>query len=242
LFGHEKGAFTSAIKTKQGLVEMANGGTLFLDEVGDISPLVQPKLLRFLETGEFRRVGGNDARTVDVRVVSATNKNLNEEVKAGRFRDDLLYRLNVVGLRLPPLREHKEDIPHLIAHFLHRKSRSKTLTPSSVEVLMRYDWPGNVRELEHVIEGAVALAHGDVIEPSDLWMNVGLRADEVTAPREVPVTNLMASLEDVEAEHIERVLHANDWNRTRSAQILGITAKTLYLKIKRYGIRVPEES
>lgn len=241
LFGHEKGAFTSAIKTKQGLVEVANGGTLFLDEVGDISPLVQPKLLRFLETGEFRRVGGNDARTVDVRVVSATNKNLNDEVKAGRFRDDLLYRLNVVGLRLPALREHKEDIPQLVAHFLQRKSRSKTLSPAALEVLMRYDWPGNVRELEHVIEGAVALAHGDIIDPSDLWMNVGLRADAVPEVREAPPANLMASLEDVEAEHIERVLRANAWNRTRSAQILGITAKTLYLKIKRYGIRVPAD-
>ncbi|MCU0452881.1 MAG: sigma-54 dependent transcriptional regulator [Bacteroidetes bacterium] len=242
LFGHEKGAFTSAIKTKQGLVEVANGGTLFLDEVGDISPLVQPKLLRFLETGEFRRVGGNDARTVDVRVVSATNKNLSDEVKAGRFRDDLLYRLNVVGLRLPPLREHKEDIPHLVAHFLHRKSRSKTLSPAAMEVLMRYDWPGNVRELEHVIEGAVALAHGEIIEPSDLWMNVGLRADAVPVSREVMSASPMASLEDVEAEHIERVLRANDWNRTRSAHILGITPKTLYLKIKRYGIRVPPEA
>lgn len=239
LFGHEKGAFTSAIKTKQGLVEVANGGTLFLDEVGDISPLVQPKLLRFLETGEFRRVGGNDARRVDVRVVSATNKNLSEEVKAGRFRDDLLYRLNVVGLRLPTLREHKEDIPHLVALFLHRKSRSKTLTPAAMDILMRYDWPGNVRELEHVIEGAVALAHGEVIEPSDLWMNVGLRADAAPITRELSAASPMASLEDVEAEHIERVLRANDWNRTRSAQILGITPKTLYLKIKRYGIRVP---
>jgi DNA-binding NtrC family response regulator len=239
LFGHEKGAFTSAIKTKQGLVEVANGGTLFLDEVGDISPLVQPKLLRFLETGEFRRVGGNDARTVDVRVVSATNKNLSDEVKAGRFRDDLLYRLNVVGLRLPPLREHKEDIPQLVAHFLHRKSRSKSLSPAALDVLQRYDWPGNVRELEHVIEGAVALAHGDIIEPSDLWMNVGLRAEAVPAAHEVAPANPMASLEDVEAEHIERVLRANEWNRTRSAQILGITPKTLYLKIKRYGIRIP---
>jgi DNA-binding NtrC family response regulator len=210
--------------------------------VGDISPLVQPKLLRFLETGEFRRVGGNDARTVDVRVVSATNKNLSDEVKAGRFRDDLLYRLNVVGLRLPPLREHKEDIPHLVAHFLHRKSRSKTLSPAAMEVLMRYDWPGNVRELEHVIEGAVALAHGEIIEPSDLWMNVGLRADAVPVSREVMSASPMASLEDVEAEHIERVLRANDWNRTRSAHILGITPKTLYLKIKRYGIRVPPEA
>ncbi len=240
LFGHEKGAFTSAIKTKQGLVEVASGGTLFLDEVGDISPVVQPKLLRFLETGEFRRVGGTHARTVDVRVVSATNKNLTEEVKAGRFRDDLLYRLNVVGLRLPSLREHKEDIPQLIDHFLHRKTRSKKISPAAVDVLLRYDWPGNVRELEHVIEGAVALAPGEVIEPSDLWMNVALRGEAPPAPREIESPADLLSLEDLEAEHIERVLRVNDWNRAKSAQILGITPKTLYLKIKRYGIRVPK--
>jgi two-component system NtrC family response regulator len=242
LFGHEKGAFTSAIKTKQGLVEVANGGTLFLDEVGDISPLVQPKLLRFLETGEFRRVGGNDARTVDVRVVSATNKTLSEEVKAGRFRDDLLYRLNVVSLRLPPLREHKEDIPLLVEHFLHRKTRSKKISPEALDVLQRYGWPGNVRELEHVIEGAVALAHEEIIEPADLWMNVALQAESAVPPREPGSVGDLMSLEDLEAEHIERVLRACDWNRTKSAEILGITPKTLYLKIKRYVIRSPKDA
>jgi DNA-binding NtrC family response regulator len=174
LFGHEKGSFTSAIKTKQGLVEVADGGTLFLDEVGDISITTQPKLLRFLETGEFRRVGGTSSRMVDVRVVSATNKNLQEEVKAARFREDLLYRLNVVSLRLPNLKERKEDIPLLVENFLSRKTKTKYLSPDAFQVLMSYDWPGNVRELEHVIEGAVALSHGDVIEPKDLWMNVAL--------------------------------------------------------------------
>ena len=240
LFGHEKGSFTSAIKTKQGLVEVASGGTLFLDEVGDISPLVQPKLLRFLETGEFRRVGGTNSRTVDVRVISATNKNLQEEVRAGRFRDDLLYRLNVVSLRLPPLRERKEDIPLLVEHFLQRKTRTKRIGPGTTEVLTNYDGPGNVRELEHVIEGAIALAHSDVIEPKDLWMNVSLHRQSIEEkPENAPGSIEPESLEEVERRHIEKILRANNWNRAKSAQILGITAKTLYLKIKRYKLIEP---
>jgi DNA-binding NtrC family response regulator len=166
LFGHEKGSFTNAIATKQGLVEVANGGTLFLDEVGDISAMTQPKLLRFLETGEFRRVGGTTAFRVDVRVVSATNKVLLDEVKAGRFREDLLYRLNIVSLRVPPLKERKEDIPALVEFFLQRKSksRSRSFSPEALRVLMEYDWPGNVRELEHVVEGALVLSQSDNIE------------------------------------------------------------------------------
>ncbi len=188
LFGHEKGSFTSAIKTKQGLVEVADGGTLFLDEVGDISITTQPKLLRFLETGEFRRVGGTIRRTVDVRVVSATNKNLQEEVKENRFREDLLYRLNVVSLRLPNLKERKEDIPLLVESFLARKTKTKHLSPEALQVLMTYDWPGNVRELEHVIEGAIALSHSDLVEPKDLWMNVALSTapSQSTAISELP--------------------------------------------------------
>ncbi|MGB2867510.1 MAG: sigma-54 dependent transcriptional regulator [Bacteroidota bacterium] len=241
LFGHEKGAFTSAIKTKEGLVEVANGGTLFLDEVGDISQMTQPKLLRFLETGEFRRVGGTTARTVDVRVISATNKDLQEEVKAGRFREDLLYRLNVVSIRLPNLRERKEDIPKLVEHFLSRKSKTKRVSSGAMEVLMAYDWPGNIRELEHVIEGAVALCHGDIIEPKDLWMNVALsKPAQSSVSSTVPANGQgdLMTLEDLEKIHIEKILKLNRWNRVKSAQILGITPKTLYLKIKRYKIKV----
>jgi len=240
LFGHERGAFTGAVERRCGKFEQAEGGTLFLDEVGDISPLVQPKLLRFLETGEFRRVGGTNSRTVDVRVISATNKNLQEEVRAGRFRDDLLYRLNVVSLRLPPLRERKEDIPLLVEHFLQRKTRTKRIGPGTTEVLTNYDWPGNVRELEHVIEGAIALAHSDVIEPKDLWMNVSLHRQSVEEkPENAPGSIEPESLEEVERRHIEKILRANNWNRAKSAQILGITAKTLYLKIKRYKLIEP---
>ncbi|HXG38052.1 MAG TPA: sigma-54 dependent transcriptional regulator [Bacteroidota bacterium] len=251
LFGHEKGAFTNAYVTKQGLVEVANGGTLFLDEVGDISPMTQPKLLRFLETGEFRRVGGTTSMKVDVRVISATNKNLQNEVKAGRFREDLLYRLNVVSIRLPSLRERKDDIPLLVDYFLKRKSKGnpKKISPAALEVLQRYDWPGNVRELEHVIEGATVISQNDTLEPSDLWINAALSAatrisGTVTSP---PLTtpdngvSELLSLEELEKIHIEKILRHNRWNRVKTAQMLGITPKTLYLKIKRYGLKAHRE-
>ncbi|HSQ74028.1 MAG TPA: sigma-54 dependent transcriptional regulator [Bacteroidota bacterium] len=240
LFGHEKGAFTNAFSTKQGLVEVANGGTLFLDEVGDISPAIQPKLLRFLETGEFRRVGGTNLLTVDVRVVSASNKDLREEVRAGRFREDLLYRLNVVSLIMPPLRDRPEDIPLLAEYFLQRKATSKNskrLSPGALELLHSHDWPGNVRELEHVIEGAILLSSGDIIEESDLQMYFQrgdqLRSAPLPAPPAAAIT-----LEDMERHHIERTLREQKFNRARTAQLLGISKKTLYLKIKRYGLKV----
>lgn len=249
LFGHEKGSFTNAYATKQGLVEVASGGTLFLDEVGDISPMTQPKLLRFLETGEFRRVGGTSAMKVNVRVVSATNKNIQDEVKAGRFREDLLYRLNIVTIRVPALRERKEDIPLLVKYFLTRKSkvRTKSISPAALEFLMNHDWPGNVRELEHVIEGASILCHNDVIEPKDLWMNAALAGPFSGSGKKPEATLLPAigfnghdelmSLEQLEKIHIEKVLQHNNFNRIKSAQVLGITPKTLYLKIKKYKIK-----
>jgi DNA-binding NtrC family response regulator len=245
LFGHEKGAFTNAYSTRQGLVEVANGGTLFLDEVGDISPAVQPKLLRFLETGEFRRVGGPNLLKVDVRVVSATNKDLREEVLAGRFREDLLYRLNIVAVHMPTLRDRKEDIPLLAEYFLVRKATSKTkrtLAPEALDRLTRYDWPGNVRELEHVIEGAVHLAPGDVIRAIDLMLpsfhDPSTAADDHTTPDPKPMTE--GSLAELERRHIGQVLRDNGFNRARCAQVLGISKKTLYLKIKRYDIDVRE--
>lgn len=249
LFGHEKGAFTNAYQTKQGLVEVANGGTLFLDEVGDISPAIQPKLLRFLETGEFRRVGGTNLLTVDVRVISATNKDLREEVTAGRFREDLLYRLNVVTLRVPLLRERKDDIPVLSEFFLNRKAKSKTakqLSPGALSLLMAHDWPGNVRELEHVLEGAVLLSKGDYIEETDLAMYFH-RTDTQPGTGGGGISEALSaipqdavSLEDVERHHIERVLKRYNYSRTRTAEALGISKKTLYLKIKRYGMKVTD--
>ncbi len=246
LFGHEKGAFTNAYATKQGLVEVANGGTLFLDEVGDISPAIQPKLLRFLESGEFRRVGGTNVLTVDVRVVSASNKDLREEVKAGRFREDLLYRLNVVTVYVPPLRERKEDILVLAEYFLRKKSKlknPKTLAPATVSLLMQYDYPGNIRELEHVLEGAILLSSGEQIEPSDLsifFQHRGTDTPSTSPAGDVLYSQESVSLEELERQHIERVLRKHAYNRTKSADELGISKKTLYLKIKQYGFKVEE--
>jgi DNA-binding NtrC family response regulator len=229
LFGHEKGAFTNAYTAKSGLVEVANGGTLFLDEVGDISPIIQPKLLRFLETGDFRRVGGTNELKADVRVVSATNKNLQEEARAGRFREDLLYRLNVITIRVPALRDHREDIPLLIDYFLKKKSKTrepKTLSPKALETMMMYDWQGNVRELEHVIEGAVILSSNQVIDTADLHLN--------DRPAEAHTQSM--SIEDVERLHIEKVLKIFGGNRKKTAEALNISEKGLYLKIKQYGL------
>lgn len=238
LFGHEKGAFTNAYVTKQGLVEVANGGTLFLDEVGDISQPTQAKLLRFLEIGEFRRVGGTASMKVDVRVVSASNKNLPQEVQAGRFREDLLYRLNVVSIQLPLLRERKEDIPLLVDYFLQRqmKSKAKKISPEAMALLMKHDWPGNVRELEHVIEGGIILSQGNIVEPQDLWMNPALLSQSKSSSDNNGQNDLL-SLEELEKIHIEKVLKYNQWNRVKTAHMLGITPKTLYLKIKRYRIK-----
>jgi two-component system, NtrC family, response regulator AtoC len=243
LFGHEKGSFTSAVSTKQGLVEVADGGTLFLDEVGDISLMTQPKLLRFLETGEFRRVGGTVTRKVDVRVISATNKDLQEEVKASRFRGDLLFRLNVVSLRLPNLSERMEDIPELVQHFLAKKSKAKRISEEALALLMKYDWPGNVRELEHAIEGALVMAQTDEIQPKDFWLNSAVRPQIATSPvvTEITGSSRLLSLEELEKIQIEKVLNHSKGDRTKSAKMLGISKKTLYLKIKKYGIRVTNE-
>jgi len=230
LFGHEKGAFTNAYTAKPGLVEVANGGTLFLDEVGDISQTVQPKLLRFLENGTFRRVGGTNELHADVRVLSATNKNLQEEARAGRFREDLLYRLNVFTIRMPALKDHLEDIPQLVEYFLTKKSKTrkpKQVCKEALDALMMYSWPGNVRELEHVIERAIILSSGEIIEPHDLHLT-----DQQTTE---PATKSL-SLDDLERQHIERVLKIFKGNRTKVSEALGISQKTLYTKIKDYGI------
>lgn len=252
LFGYERGAFTNAYNTKQGLVEVAQGGSLFLDEVGDISPAIQPKLLRFLETGEFRRVGGTNTLRVNVRIISATNKDLETEAKEGRFREDLLYRLNVVTLYVPPLKERKEDIPLLVEHFLNKHVRTKPqkrMSPEAMDLLVHHDWPGNIRELEHVVEGAIILSTNEVIETEDLTLNSNLQRSlkprqEVHngiahRPREPVADGEIISLEDLERQHIEKALIQNEWSRIKTAQDLGITPKTLYLKIKRYNIEVP---
>lgn len=246
LFGYEKGAFTNAYAVKQGLVEVANGGTLFLDETGDISMQIQPKLLRFLETGNFRRVGGTHEIHVDVRVISATNKDLHEEVRKGKFREDLLYRLNVVTLHMPLLRDRLEDIPLLVEYFLKKKAKikePKIISPEALEVLMNYTWPGNVRELEHVIEGAVLLSQDYVIQPTDLKIHVGGRGNSIAPHTEVVqitqnLNHQTLSIDEIERNHIENVLKMMKGNRTKTAEILKISQKALYLKIKRYNIKL----
>jgi DNA-binding NtrC family response regulator len=241
LFGHEKGAFTDAIAAKQGIVEIANRGTLFLDEVGEISLMVQPKLLRFLQTGEFRRVGSNTIMRADVRVISATNKDLRQEVAAGRFREDLLYRLNVITLKLPVLRDRKEDIPLLVDYFLKHKVRSKEPTridPSALEMLMKYSWPGNVRELENVIERAAILCQENLIRVDDLALPLGPRPSEDRSGESSALRQLgtALSLREIEKIHIEGVLKLVQWNKNTASKILGISLKTLYTKIQQYNL------
>ncbi len=231
LFGHERGAFTSAVQMKNGLVEVADQGTLFLDEIGEMPLALQAKLLRFLDSGEFRRVGGNKTLKVDVRVIAATNKDLTGMIKTKNFREDLYYRLNVITIAIPPLRERKEDIPALARSFVstYAKKLSKPvpdLTPAALRVLETYHWPGNVRELENVLERAVILCE-DRITPQELSIARGPARDEAQQP---------LSLEEMEKEYILRVLQETGGNQSKASQLLGIDRKTLYLKLKKYGI------
>ena len=240
LFGHEKGAFTDARAMKQGLVELANTGTLFLDEIGDVSPAIQPKLLRFIQSGEYRRVGGTQVLNSDVRILSATNKDLQEEVRAGHFREDLLYRINVITIDLPSLKERAEDIPYLVENFLNHKLRSKTqkkINPKALEILTKYEWPGNVRELENVIERAAILCKDDMILPEDLSLPLRATAMASTLGADGLVGSLVP-MKDVEHRHIEGVLRALDGNKSEAAKTLGISLKTLYTKIQLYQIKL----
>ena len=232
LFGHEKGAFTSAHQMKYGIVEVADKGTLFLDEIGELPLGLQAKLLRFLDSGEFRRVGSNKTLKVDVRVIAATNKDLSILIESGGFRQDLYYRLNVINVNVPPLRERSEDISDLAKHFLKKYSNklSKNITdfsPQALEALNNYRWPGNVRELENVVERAVIICDSETLGVEDL---------------SIPQTSLISkntshsSLEEIEREHILKVLRQTDWNQSRASQLLGIDRKTLYLKLRKFGI------
>lgn len=242
LFGHEKGAFTDAIATRQGLVEIANNGTLFLDEVAELSLMIQPKLLRFLQTGEYRRVGGNKISKANVRLISATNKDLRTQVATGQFREDLLYRLNVITLSLPTLRERKDDIPVLVDYFLKTRLRGKEpirIDQRALDHLMKYDWPGNVRELENVIERAAILSLDNMICEDDLPLPLSAR---MTVPSQnVPSTSgtqlgSAVSMREIEKSHIHGVLKSVNWNKNTAAKILGISLKTLYTKIQQYNL------
>ena len=240
LFGHEKGAFTDASKEKQGLVEIANGGTLFLDEIGEISPVIQPKLLRFVQSGEYRRLGGTRTLQSDVRILSATNKNLIEEVKQGRFREDLLYRMNVFTLELPPLRNHKEDIPFLVDNFLKRRYgeiNGWEVAEDALTALRQYEWPGNVRELENVIERATIVADERTIQSKDLAVLLRSRVlkNEFAESGDIGIGKLIA-LREIEKAHISGVLNAVGWDKNLAAKILDINIKTLYIRIQTYGL------
>ncbi|PIS45838.1 MAG: sigma-54-dependent Fis family transcriptional regulator, partial [Ignavibacteria bacterium CG08_land_8_20_14_0_20_37_9] len=241
LFGYEKGAFTDAKTSKPGLVEIANGGTLFLDEIGETSLTIQPKLLRFLENGEYRRVGGVNSLSSDVRVIGATNKNLLEETELKLFRRDLLFRLNVITLVVPPLRDRKDDILTLANFFLESKSpirAPRKFDEKAIDALMQYDFPGNVRELEHIIERAIIFSDDNIIHPEILFLS--LKKKKVTQPaasakhQENNVEDL--SIDDLERNHILKVLDLNGWERTKTAVQLRISQKTLYSKIKKYHL------
>ena len=233
LFGHEKGAFTNAYQTKYGIVEVADKGTLFLDEIGEMPLALQAKLLRFLDSGEFRRIGGNKNLMVDVRIIAATNREMTEIIKAGNFRNDLYFRLNVISITIPPLRERRDDIPELAEYFLvkYRQKLSKSISgfePEALDVLGGYHWPGNVRELENVVERAVIICDADRIRAEDLSIAAAPADGRGTAS---------ASLEEIEKEHILKILGETGGNQSLASQLLGIDRKTLYLKLKKYGIR-----
>jgi DNA-binding NtrC family response regulator len=233
LFGHERGAFTGAVERKTGLFEVASRGTVFLDEIGELGLLLQARLLRVIETQEFFRVGGSRPVRVDVRVVSATNRDLRAEVEAGRFREDLYYRLNGVTIRLPPLRERRGDIPLLARHFLDRVGSGRMLDVGAFEVLNGYDWPGNVRELEMVVQRAALLSPEPTIRSEDLPLEVRPRA----APR---VLRTDLTLEEMEREYVQAVLEKHRGHRGRTAEALGIDPKTLYNKLRAWGEATPE--
>jgi len=235
LFGHERGSFTGAMTRKDGRFQLADGGTLFLDEIGEISPAIQVKLLRFLQEHEFERVGGTQTIRVDVRIVAATNRNLVEEVAKGRFREDLYYRLNVVGLEMPPLRDRRTDIPALAAFFLERYAKENTKAiegfgPDTIELMSSYDWPGNVRELENAIERAVVLAQTPLIEARFLPPSVRPK----TTPSGMPSIP-GATMADLERYAIIETLKATGGSTSRAAELLGISVRTIQYRLHQYN-------
>jgi len=228
LFGYEKGAFTGAFKQKRGLVELANHGTLFIDEVGEMNSSLQVKLLRFIDTSQFRRLGGGKERQLDIRIITATNRELLKEVKEGRFREDLYYRLKVVKINLPPVREKREDIHLLVKYFLEKTGTQKKMTPQALAECKRYNWPGNVREIANVIEMAGILSSGRNIDIEHL----PIKATSLQQEK-------MKTLKEMEKEHISQALTSSAGNKTKAAKTLGISLRNLYRKIERYGLQGP---
>src|SRR4030043_131800 len=245
LFGHEKGAFTGATQKRIGRFEEADGGSIFLDEIGDLSPGTQVKLLRILQDKEFQRLGSNFSLKTDVRVITATHRNLEEAIKTGLFREDLYYRLNVISITLPPLRERREDIPLLIDYFLKKysKENQKSISDISKEarfLLLRYPYPGNVRELEHLIERAVVLCRGEVITTQDLPFHLKEEKPEKLWESSKKTKSLPESLEEIERDSILKALHQHQGVQTKAAESLGISERGLRNKMKKYGIRFEE--
>jgi DNA-binding NtrC family response regulator len=238
LFGHERGAFTDARQQKRGLIETADGGTLFLDEIGEMTPALQAKLLRFLEEKAFKRVGGLADIHVDIRVIAATNRNLEEEVKAGKFREDLYYRLQVMPIGLPPLRERREDVPVLAPYFVDLYNREfkkciRGLSPAAIATLEKHSWPGNIRELRNAIERAVLLATHEWIQPDDLVLTP---TTTVTAQFRLPPEGV--NLEDVERQLLLQALERTGGNQSRCAQLLGINRDQVRYRIEKFGLQV----
>ena len=243
LFGHEKGSFTGAVAMRRGRFELANGGTLFLDEIGELSHDMQVKLLRVLQERKFERVGGTEEIEVDIRVVTATNKDLQREVEKGAFREDLYYRLNVVQMVLPPLRERREDIPLLLAHFVDKIAvdshlAHKTISPEALDYLSGYEWPGNIRQLENVVERCMVMVSGEVITVNDLPPELKDNESQLKNALDLlPVElNLADTLDKLEAALIRRALARADFVQVKAAEFLGISKSLLQYKLRKYGI------
>jgi two-component system, NtrC family, nitrogen regulation response regulator NtrX len=238
LFGHEKGSFTGAFERKQGKFELADEGTLFLDEIGDMSLTTQSKVLRIIETQEFQRVGGSKSIKVDVRIIAATNKDLREEVKKGNFREDLLFRLNVIPIVVPPLRERKEDIPELVDYFLEYFAaeygqKPKKINPDGLGMLQAYDWPGNIRELKNVIERFVIMNPSNIITAKNILIGESTRSDYFA------FNTLKEARDAFEKDFIAKKLEENNWNISKTSEILDIERSNLHRKIKVYEIKTP---
>jgi two-component system NtrC family response regulator len=239
LFGHEKGSFTGAFQRRIGRFEQADSGTLFLDEIGELSPAVQVKLLRFLQEREFQRVGGEKTVTADVRIISATHQDLDARVKDGTFREDLFYRIHVVAIKIPPLKDRREDIPVLMTHFIRRfreanRKKIDGVSREAQDLLVKYDYPGNVRELENIIERAIVIARGSVISTEDLPFQ-NPECEDGTS--KTPVGNLHQAIAAMECEMIEDAMQQADFNQSKAALLLGIGERMLRYKLKKYGLK-----
>jgi transcriptional regulator with PAS, ATPase and Fis domain len=237
LFGHSKGAFAGATTDQAGLFELVDGGTLLLDEIAELSLALQAKLLRVLEDGEVRRIGGRSARKIDVRILAATGRAIEQLVEKEEFRSDLYYRLNVVRLHIPPLRERPEDIPELLAHFARqaaqRLGHPVSFTPAALTALTHHGWPGNVRELRNAVERAAVLGSGGLLDSKDFALTTGSSAQNGAAPATL---DLRTQVEAVEREAIQRALQASNGNRRQAANLLGISLRTLFYKLRRLPV------